>query len=350
MEILPPEKYDEYERFVQTHHMGSITQSVLWHGVKPGWAREVIVSRDESGGIIGGASVLIRKMPIFGAAMMYCPRGPVCDIHDRAVLSDIKNGADELAKKYNAYTFKIDPEVKSDDDNFALLMNDMGFKNFRGGDGFETIQSRVNFRLYMSSKNEDEIFAGLSQKTRYNVRVAKKHGVEIKIVGEEMLDEFVRLMRITGERDGFSVRPKSYFANMLRELGECCRLYMAFYNGRAISGAITTNYAGKTSYTYGASDNEHRNVMPNYLLQWEMIRWAIETGCRVYDFHGVPANPSEGHPLHGLYRFKKGFGGTLDDGAGEYDYFYRPFLARIIDKAITVYELLMSIKRKMVKR
>ena len=93
---------------------------------------------------------------------------------------------------------------------------------------------------------------------------------------------------------------------MLKALGEHARLYMGFYEGNAVCGAIATNYAGKTCYVYGASDNVYRNVMPNYLMQWEMIRWAVETGCTLYDFQGVSGNLDEnGHRCTGFTGLRK---------------------------------------------
>ena len=152
----------------------------------------------------------------------------------------------------------------------------------------------------------------LTQQTRRNLRIAIRDGIEVRPAGPESLDEFMRLMTLTGERDGFATRPKAYFERFLSALGEHARLYLGFYEGRAISGAITTNFGGKACYVYGASDNECRNHMPNYLMQWEMIRWALETGCTVYDFQGVSGNLSpEGNHMYGLYRFKKGFNGQL---------------------------------------
>ena len=99
---------------------------------------------------------------------------------------------------------------------------------------------------------------------------------------------------------------------------------------------------------YGASDNVYRNVMPNYLIQWEMIRWAIQTGCTVYDFQGVSGNiTDENDHLYGLYRFKKGFNGTLDELAGEFDYVYRPLRAKLVDHAIDLNEWLRGVKRRL---
>lgn len=347
MEILTPSQYPEYESFVKNHPTGGITQSVKWHGVKHNWLHEVVVSRGESGEIAGGMSVLIRKFPT-GTSLMYAPRGPVCNLYDRAVMDDLKTGADALAKKYRAHIFKIDPDMAETDARFLSQMSSMGFKQFKDETGFETIQTRFNYRLYLNGRTEDELFANLTQKTRYNIRVAQKHGVEVRVAGPEYLDDFTRIMRTTGERDGFSTRPKAYFERMLSVLGENCRLYMAFYNGVPVSGAVTTNFAGKTCYIYGASDNVHRNVMPNYLIQWEMIRWAVETGCTVYDFQGVSGklDETDSH-LYGLYRFKKGFNGTLDASCGEFDYVYRPLGAKVADIAVDLNEWLRAQKRRL---
>ena len=101
------------------------------------------------------------------------------------------------------------------------------------------------------------------------VRVARKHGVEIQVVGKERLDDFMGLMETTGQWDGFNIRPKSYFERMLDSLGEGAAL-RSFMRELHL-GAITTNFGGRPRYVYGASDNAHRNVMPNYLIQWEMI-------------------------------------------------------------------------------
>lgn len=350
MEILTPEQYEEYETFVSGHKQGSFTQSVDWRKVKDNWGFEAIASRDASGKIVGGMSVLVQHIPLIGSAFLYAPRGPVCDLHDKTVLLDLKSGVDELAKKHKAHAFKMDPDVPIGDSEFIETAKSMGFTQSFGPDGFEGIQARFNYRIYLNGRTEDELFANLTQKTRYNCRVAMKHGVEIRVVGKEYLDEFVRIMRTTGERDGFNTRPKEYFERMLDALGEHVRLYMGFYEGNPVSGAITTNYAGKTCYVYGASDNVARNVMPNYLIQWEMIKWAVETGCEIYDFQGISGDMSEDGHMYGLYRFKRGFNGQIDELAGEFDYTYSELKSKLVDKAIAVNGTLGSVKRKLTRQ
>ena len=80
----------------------------------------------------------------------------------------------------------------------------------------------------------------------------------------------------------------------------------AEYEGKPIACVLNIFYGKKEWYLYGGSLNEHRNLMPTYLLQWEMIKQAIKKECEFYDFRGVCATDSF-HYNEGLYRFKKGF-------------------------------------------
>lgn len=159
----------------------------------------------------------------------------------------------------------------------------------------------------------------------------------MRICGKEMVPEFTRIMVETGVRDNFVTRPASYFAAMLDNLGEHARLYMAFHEGRAIAGTLAIRYGDKVWYLYGASSNSERNLMPNYLLQWSMIRWAIESGSRVYDFRGVSGDLSEDNPHYGLYRFKKGFGGEFTEFVGEYDYVLKKSAYFLAEKGSLAY-------------
>ena len=60
--------------------------------------------------------------------------------------------------------------------------------------------------------------------------------------------------------------------------------------------------------------------MRTYALQWEAMKIARENGCTEYDMFGTVPNASPSHPMHGLYRFKKGFGGSLFHRMGCWDY------------------------------
>ncbi len=349
MELLTAQNREEYEAFVSAHPAGEFTQSVRWPEVKNNWGYEGVISRGADGAIRGAMLVLVQRIPLIGTSFLYAPRGPVCDLHDRETLADLMAGVDRLAQKHKAHAFKVDPNLLFEDRQAAQNLKDLGFKQSYGPDGFEGIQARFNYRLYLQGRTEEEVLMNLTQSCRRKVRIAQRSGVEVRPVGLEYLDEFVRIMQVTGQRDGFAVRPKAYFARMLEALGPHARLYMGFYEGKPVCGALSTNYAGKVCYVYGASDNVHRDVMPNYLMQWEMIRWAIETGCTVYDFQGVSGNLTEGSHMYGLYKFKRGFNGQLDELAGEFDKVYRPVALRLVDVAIAANDKLRRLKRKLKK-
>jgi lipid II:glycine glycyltransferase (peptidoglycan interpeptide bridge formation enzyme) len=176
----------------------------------------------------------------------------------------------------------------------------------------------------------------LKPKTRYNVRLAGRHGVEVVAGGLADLPEFHRLLAETGLRDGFAVRPMGYYRDTLECLGAHGWLLLAYYLGLPLAALIVGVFGHQAIYLYGASSSRHRNLMSSYLLQWSAILKAKEAGCTLYDMWGVPpelfspeveetavAAEHQGG-LWGVYRFKRGFGGHLVSYPGAFDYVYDP--------------------------
>ena len=351
MRIITDEKDKKiYKEFLEKHERCNFQQSPEWAKVKSNWINEVVLAEDENKNIIGAVSVLIRKIPIFGY-IMYSSRGPICDIHDMEVMKQLTDGIKELAQKYKAIVYKAEPDVESSDEEFRKVVTNLGYmikddaKNFR-----EEIQPRYVFRLDIKGKTEEEIFAGFHSKTRYNVRLATKKGVTVKEGTREDLKDFHRIMVETGARDGFIIRPLSYFEKMYDELApKHMKLLMAYYDGKPISGVIPIMYGNKTWYLYGASSNSHRNLMPNYLLQWEMIKIALERKDDIYDFRGVSGVVDENHPQYGLYRFKKGFGATFTEFIGEIYIPFKPFTYSLYKFAEKTFRNLRGLKTKFKK-
>jgi len=148
------------------------------------------------------------------------------------------------------------------------------------------------------------------------------------------------LMDATGERDGFGVHTQAYYqrAYDLFAAWGACSILLASYEGQPLAAMMVFVRGKRAWYFYGASNNEERNRMPTYLLQWEAMRWAAARGCTEYDLWGVPdaseeeleanfTNRYDG--LWGVYRFKRGFGGRLVRSAGAWDRVYHPMLYRL---------------------
>lgn len=344
-----------FESFVASHPKGHFLQSIYWQNVKTMWSWRGVLSKDEAGNIRGALSILVRKMP-GGFSLLYAPRGPVCDIRDTAVLKELFDGANEVAKQCKGYRLQIDPDVLNSDEQFKKDMVALGFHCDEASLNFEGIQPRFVFRLNVAGKTEEEVMAQFEQKTRYNIRLATKKGVTTRFwngneeIPDEALTAFAQIMETTGKRDQFMVRNKAYFAKMLKELGAHARLYLAYLDDQPISGTLATQYGNKTWYMYGASSNEHRNVMPNYLLQWNMICWALEGKSDIYDFRGVSGDLSPENPLYGLYRFKKGFNGDFCEFCPQFTMVYKPAVSKGMDFALDCRKKLYRLKKKLTSK
>ncbi len=320
----------EYERFNLQN--GNFMQSLKWTGVKSNWAWEAVISRNGSGEIRGACLVLIRKIPFSGSAFMYAPHGPILDWTDKETTEDIFKGILTIAEKYHAYRFMCDPLFE---EGKPRLLNSLGFAHTENAD--RTVQPRANYVLRnIGGKTGEELIALFRPDHRNRVRKAARKGVYCRKCGVEALDDFYPLMKQTGRRDGILIRPREYFERFLNSFPEeQCRLFMCYaeIDGREVplSGAVAVRYGKTGTYVYGASSDHHRNLYPNYLMQFEMMNWAVEGGCDMYDFGGIPHYDDETNPAYGLYRFKKGFNGEIVVYAGEYTYDFRPNTAKLAD-------------------
>lgn len=322
--LLGEAEKERFNSFVADQPKGHILQSYEWGEVKAGtgWVplRLVVEERDA---IVAAVSLLERKVPLLNKKIFYAPRGPVLDYSNRKLFDYLLDEIRKVAQKRGAFVFKIDPDVPSSEKALTSYLFEKGFRS-QAYQNFEGIQPRYVFRLDITPSLE-ELFSNLHSKTRYNVRLAERKGVLInENCTREDLRAFYDILTVTAERDNFLVRSFSYFEiiwDFLVENG-LAKLFMAQYEGKYIAGTLAFIFGDKTWYIYGASSNDFRNVMPNYLLQWTMIKWAKEKGCTMYDFRGVPGNLTEDNPLYGLYRFKKGFSAEFVEFLGEFDLVY----------------------------
>jgi peptidoglycan pentaglycine glycine transferase (the first glycine) len=329
IKIINQEEKSLFNDFMAWGPKGHVLQSYEWGEVKrhTGWEpiRLLVMDEDKP---IAGISILKRRLPIpgFNKCIFYAPRGPVADYTDKNTLRFLFSKVKSIAKKHGAILLKIDPDINSPDEEVVKNLRSLGFNLLDSGKDFDGIQPKFVFRLDISDSLED-ISAAFHHKTRYNIRLAGRRGVTIKVGQREDLKPFYKILEETCIRDQFLVRGFDYFETLWDELVEkgLAKLFMAEYEGRFIAGTLAFLFGDKVWYIYGASSNEDRNVMPNYALQWAMIEWSKENNCIMYDFRGVSGDLSPDNPLYGLYRFKKGFSGEFTEFIGEFDMPLSPF-------------------------
>lgn len=397
-----------YTAFNESHPNGHALQSTEWGAFKSvgEWTKELVGLENDEGDLVAGAMLLRRKLPGLPRYILYAPRGYVLDYTDIQLVKIFTQEMKKHAKKTRAIFIKIDPciiykertidgDIREDGINNTKLIEElktMGYYHKGTNMDFEGIQPRFVFKLDVD-KDKEELFKSFHHKTRYNIRLGEKKGIEIYEGSIEDLPEFERIMRVTGARDGFITRPLSYFQNMFKAMEQSgkMKLFMARYNvkkalnkammdldkeetskkpnedrinklkkeipkmqelalehkdGIIVSGAIVLLNGKKAWYLYGASDNVYRNLMPNYLLQWHMIKYSMDYGCTLYDFRGISGNLDPEHHLYGLYRFKKGFNGDFVEYIGEFDLVVNKFLYNLWEFWVPkIKRILRKIKR-----
>lgn len=197
-----------------------------------------------------------------------------------------------------------------------------------------------------------DLLAAMKSKTRYNIRLAERRGVEVEILPwhttaeprrHEAFAQWYRLYEETARRDRITIHPPGYYRRVLdlavstgisdtadapesaaSSHAPVLTLFRATHEKQELGGIITVSWGGTTTYLYGASADHKRNLMASYLLQWTAMRHARAAGDGTYDLFGIPPAEDPEHPMHGLYRFKTGFGGSIVHRAGAWDYPVRP--------------------------
>jgi len=223
------------------------------------------------------------------------------------------------------------------------------FKPSGSESGFGGVQPRYVFRLDVTP-TEQQLLEAMEGKTRYNIHLAERKGVSVRTAQDKTdLRFFYDILKETADRDQFLIRNFSYFERMwdLFVSRGAARIFLADYRGQAIAGTLAFRCGGRVWYLYGASSNRFRNVMPNHLLQWTMIRWAKEQGCNLYDFRGVPGSADLDDHLAGLYRFKKGFAAAFTEFIGEYDLILAPTWYFLWTRVLPAYQ---QVTRRLLRR
>ncbi len=304
-----------WDEFVARHD-GHLLQSFAWGELKSrfGWRAERWGwTQDDS--IRAGAQILFRRL-LPAVTLAYVPRGPVLADLDEDSAVAFSQQLREVARSRGAFLFKIEPDWLRENPRDRAL-DRVGFSH-----STETIQPSATIRLDLTPE-PDAILAAMKPKWRYNIRLAEKKGVVVRAGTDADLPAFFELTRITGERDRFAVHSSEYYRAAFELLAtrDDARLLIAEFQQQALAMIFVTAFGHEAIYLYGASGNEHRNVMPNHALHWAAIQWAKARGCTRYDLWGVPENAeqADANLPSSLYQFKQGFGGEVVYYSGAWD-------------------------------
>ena len=155
--------------------------------------------------------------------------------------------------------------------------------------------------------DDTAMLTAMHSKTRYNISLARKKGVEVIIDTEgKYTEDFVRLVSHTGERNRFGTHSPSYYRACIQQ--ESAFLVVARFNGDVIAVHLYWEFGDTVTYLHGGSASVHREVMGPYAVHLTALQETRRRGCLYYDMWGI-----DDVKWVSLTRFKKGFGGFVVD-------------------------------------
>jgi len=318
-----------WDEFVLARPEYSITHSFGWGELKGafGWRPRRFILRDDTGPH-AGAQVLSRPVPVIGGELWYAPRGLLADYADGATLAELTAALREEAGRTGAVVLKIEPMAAGPELN---RLDELGWR--RAGRGVQPQRT-----LYLDlTRTEDELLAGMDRRTRYNVKLAGRKGVTVRASRDPAdLRVFYDLLARTTERKGFLVHSLAYYEKVLELLGPAGTLLLAEAEGEVLAASFVLAFGRYAYYAHAASSSRRRELKATNKIVWEAVRWAKAAGHEVFDFWGIPREPSPDNPLYGVYTFKKGFGGKEVEFGPPFDLALRPVKYRMLKAALAL--------------
>lgn len=260
-----------------------------------------------------GVAQLVTHTTRLGKSFILAPRGPILDPqlshHDQAEVWKALLNAVSNHRSRTSMFLKVEPNVAP-----------------KPGLGLEpgTAVHPEQTLIIDVTKSVEQLQADMHPKTRYNIGLAERKGVEVNSSrSREDLEEFLMLLQSTAQRQKIGIFPFDHYRTMVATLGTNIEVTLARFRSKAVAAALLIRFGKTITYVHGASADEHREAMASHLLHWQNIKRAKEAGVSTYDFFGVAPEGSLNHKWSGITRFKKGFGGTVHSYPGAFNLVYQ---------------------------
>lgn len=248
----------------------------------------------------------LHKIPFTNQYVGYLPKGPFPD-------KELAEALRKIGQENNCAFIKMEPATE--------IPN-----TFKPSP--KPLFTKYNFIIDLT-KSEEELLKNMHPKTRYNIKLAQKHGVKVEERNDDKAFEiYSKLYFETTQRQGYHGHNVQYHRRVWKTLRDAnmARLLIAYYqlpttNYRLpLTAWMLLNFKDTLYYPYGGSSKEHQNLMASNLVAWEAIRLGKKLGLKKFDMWGAlgpDANSSD--PWYGFHKFKQGYGGQLVEYIGTYD-------------------------------
>ncbi len=283
-----------------------------------------------------GCQLTFHKIPYTPFTIGYLPKGPM-------PTKEMLDALIRLGTEKHAIFIQLEPNIVQTSHVSRLTYHDL-FPSHH------PLFTKYTFILDLT-KSEDELLKSMHPKTRYNMKVAQKHGVVVREDNsDEAFEAYLRLTQETTERQGFYAHTTMYHEKMweiMRKAG-IAHLWTATYQNEILAAWIVFVWKDTVYYPYGSSSRNHREAMAPNLLLWDIARWAKKKGIKYFDLWGAMGpSPDVNDPWYGFHRFKEGYHPNLIEFVGSYDLIIDPILYKLYTIADTARWILLKAKRKL---
>ncbi len=309
--FMPADDGQDWDAFLAAQPAGHYTQSSLWGLLKMkfGWqARRFVVK--EHGQIIGGAQLLLRRLPLWGQ-IGYISKGPVVSQGRRDVMERLLVEIENFARKHTVLLLSIQPP-----NDLPEYMQPLIAHRYAPSSYYIIPPSTVLIDL---SSTEDEILSQMKRTTRQNIRAAQSRGVTVQEGGEADLPAFCQLKQMTELRSEFVHYSQEYYQEAWRQFAPrgAMKLWLAYFGDELLAGLMAVYFGQQVVYAWAGSTRQHVDKRPNDLLFWHAMLWGKQQGYRFCDLGGI--SPVVANALlqnkeppeckeKGIARYKLGFG------------------------------------------
>lgn len=287
--------------------------------------------------LIDAFQVFFYKLPGLPFTVGYLPKGRLPNKNIVQILA-------ELGRKNKTIFIKLEPKIGTENKEAKKwVWKQMGLRP--GKLIFTKFTSIIDL-----NKSEEELFNSLKNKTRYNIRLAQKHGV---IVEEDnspkTFSRYLKLMLETTRRQGFYAHDSKFhqFQWQILQPAGISHLLVAKHKGKILAAFLLFLFNKILYYPYGASTREEKELMAPNLLMWEAIRFGKKNGALLFDlWGGTSSKIKENDPWYGWHRFKTGYSPEIIELVGAYDLVINPLLYKVYNLVDSFRWMILRLKAK----
>lgn len=327
-------KETEFEAFARKHPQFSFfqTKEIADFRVKKGWEKQYV-------GLVKNGKIIAATMLLGSAApkrkVFYAPRGPLIDYEDPKILKEFFESLKKYLKQKGGYVFRFDPY-------YEYRERDVDGKIVEGGYNHESaIKNLKNLKIKVDphpdqikwlfaldlDKPPEELKKSFRQNTRNLINRAERSHIKIRELKRDELKDFYKMCSDTSKRKHFEHenKPLEYYEDFYDLFKKDIKYWMAETKGedgktiQLSCGMFILSGQREIIYLIAGNNPDYYDLNAQYLIQWEIIKYAYKHGYKRYNFYGISGNFDKNDPSYGMYRFKKGFGGYVIELIGGFE-------------------------------